>query len=187
MTDTLTPAPADADGYYDERVAALSTVPFWHLGEFHEPTVPERAHVWHWDEVVPELLRSRDVLDEGAGVAPAPGPAAAQPGPAPAPASAPPTRWSPPTRCCSRASRPRCTPTRSRRCASGRRAAAPAWWSTVEARAACARATCVLTPAGCWHGHVHPGGDEPVVWFDGLDVPLRHAAAGRLLPAAPSG
>jgi hypothetical protein len=23
-----------------------------------------------------------------------------------------------------------------------------------------------------WHGHVHPGGGEPVVWMDGLDVPF---------------
>ena len=30
----------------------------------------------------------------------------------------------------------------------------------------------VLTPGWSWHGHVHPGGDEPVVWMDGLDVPF---------------
>jgi gentisate 1,2-dioxygenase len=30
----------------------------------------------------------------------------------------------------------------------------------------------VLTPGWSWHGHVHPGGDEPVVWLDGLDVPF---------------
>jgi gentisate 1,2-dioxygenase len=30
----------------------------------------------------------------------------------------------------------------------------------------------VLTPPWCWHGHTHVGGDQPVVWFDGLDVPL---------------
>src|ERR1039457_5623312 len=29
-----------------------------------------------------------------------------------------------------------------------------------------------LTPGWSWHGHVHPGGDEPVVWMDGLDVPF---------------
>jgi gentisate 1,2-dioxygenase len=30
----------------------------------------------------------------------------------------------------------------------------------------------ILTPGWSWHGHVHPGGDEPVVWMDGLDVPF---------------
>ncbi|MEO8544817.1 MAG: cupin domain-containing protein [Burkholderiaceae bacterium] len=31
----------------------------------------------------------------------------------------------------------------------------------------------VLTPAWTWHEHVHPG-SEPLVWFDGLDLPLLH-------------
>jgi gentisate 1,2-dioxygenase len=31
----------------------------------------------------------------------------------------------------------------------------------------------VLTPAWTWHEHVHPGA-EPLVWFDGLDLPLLH-------------
>ena len=30
----------------------------------------------------------------------------------------------------------------------------------------------ILTPGWSWHGHVHPGGGEPVVWMDGLDVPF---------------
>ena len=30
----------------------------------------------------------------------------------------------------------------------------------------------ILTPSWSWHGHVHPGGEEPVVWMDGLDVPF---------------
>lgn len=30
----------------------------------------------------------------------------------------------------------------------------------------------ILTPGWSWHGHIHPGGDEPVVWMDGLDVPF---------------
>lgn len=30
----------------------------------------------------------------------------------------------------------------------------------------------ISTPGWSWHGHVHPGGDEPVVWMDGLDVPF---------------
>lgn len=31
----------------------------------------------------------------------------------------------------------------------------------------------VLTPAWTWHEHVHPG-TAPLVWFDGLDLPLLH-------------
>ena len=31
----------------------------------------------------------------------------------------------------------------------------------------------VLTPAWTWHEHVHPG-SQPLVWFDGLDLPLLH-------------
>jgi gentisate 1,2-dioxygenase len=29
----------------------------------------------------------------------------------------------------------------------------------------------VLTPSYCWHEHDNPG-DEPMIWFDGLDLPL---------------
>ena len=64
MTDTLNRAPNQE--YYD-RVAALSTVPFWRLAEMHEPSGPERPHVWRWDEVVPELLRSQHLDDESTG------------------------------------------------------------------------------------------------------------------------
>ena len=76
MTDTLHRAPNQE--YYD-RVAALSTVPFWQLGEMHEPSGPERPHVWRWDEVVPELLRSQHLEGEAAGDAAAPGAPVAQP------------------------------------------------------------------------------------------------------------
>ena len=44
----------------------------------------------------------------------------------------------------------------------------------------------VLTPAGCWHGHVHSGGDEPVVWFDGLDVPFVMSQRAGFFQPAPS-
>jgi len=29
----------------------------------------------------------------------------------------------------------------------------------------------IITPAGCWHDHGNDGG-EPVVWLDGLDIPM---------------
>src|SRR4051812_45867279 len=64
MTDTLNPAPNQ--DYYD-RVAALSTVPFWRLPELREPAGPERPHVWRWADVVPELLSSQHLVDDGAG------------------------------------------------------------------------------------------------------------------------
>ena len=76
MADTLNRAPNQE--YYD-RVAALSTVPLWQLGEMHEPSGPERPHVWHWDEVVPELLRVAAPGGRGRRGAAAPGAPVAQP------------------------------------------------------------------------------------------------------------
>ena len=55
MTSTL--APADVAGYY-QRLAELSTLPFWQAPEITEPAGPERGHVWHWQDVYPELARS---------------------------------------------------------------------------------------------------------------------------------
>jgi gentisate 1,2-dioxygenase len=44
----------------------------------------------------------------------------------------------------------------------------------------------LLTPAWCWHGHLHPGGDEPAVWFDGLDFPLVMALRAGFYREAPA-
>lgn len=63
MSQTL--APADVCHYY-QRLADLSTLPFWQRTEITEPTGPERGHVWHWQDVYPELARSRDIVDEAA-------------------------------------------------------------------------------------------------------------------------
>src|SRR5208337_3482947 len=63
MSQTLTSA--DVSHYY-QRLAELSTLPFWQLPEITEPTGPERGHVWHWHEVYPELARSRAILDGAA-------------------------------------------------------------------------------------------------------------------------
>ena len=51
-----TRAPADASHYY-QRLAELSTLPFWQREEFTKAG-PERGHVWHWQDVYPELARS---------------------------------------------------------------------------------------------------------------------------------
>ena len=48
MSHTL--APAGASHYY-QRLAELSTLPFWQREEFTEPAGPGRGHVWHWQEV----------------------------------------------------------------------------------------------------------------------------------------
>jgi gentisate 1,2-dioxygenase len=46
--------------------------------------------------------------------------------------------------------------------------------TTVNAqRCAMEQGDLVLTPAWTWHEHVHVG-SEPLVWFDGLDLPLLH-------------
>jgi gentisate 1,2-dioxygenase len=45
-------------------------------------------------------------------------------------------------------------------------------WTTVNGeRCPMARGDLVLTPSMTWHEH-HSGSDEPMVWFDGLDLPL---------------
>lgn len=40
-----------------------------------------------------------------------------------------------------------------------------------EAHIPMSRGDLILTPAMCWHGHINDG-DERMVWFDGLDLPL---------------
>ena len=62
---TQNPSPADIFHYY-QRLAELFTLPFWQLPEITEPTGPERGHVWHWQDVYPELARSREILDDAA-------------------------------------------------------------------------------------------------------------------------
>ena len=63
MSNTL--APDDVSHYY-QRLAELSTLPFWQREEFAEPTGPERGHVWHWQDIYPELARSRHFAADAA-------------------------------------------------------------------------------------------------------------------------
>src|SRR5436309_10104 len=63
MTQTLTPA--DVPHYY-QRLAELSTLPFWQVPDITDPAGPERGHVWHWHDIHPELARSREIADEAA-------------------------------------------------------------------------------------------------------------------------
>ncbi len=63
MTQAL--APAGVSHYY-RRLAELSTLPFWQLPDFGEPSGTERGHVWHWQDIYPEFARSRDIADDAA-------------------------------------------------------------------------------------------------------------------------
>jgi gentisate 1,2-dioxygenase len=63
MTQAL--APADVAHCY-QRLAELSALPFWQLPGFGEPSGPERGHVWHWQDIHPELARSRDITGDAA-------------------------------------------------------------------------------------------------------------------------
>ncbi len=59
MSHTL--APADVSHYY-QRLAELSMLPFWQREEFTEPAGPECGHVWHWQDVYPELAASSVIV-----------------------------------------------------------------------------------------------------------------------------
>jgi gentisate 1,2-dioxygenase len=167
MTDTLHRAPNQE--YYD-RVAALSAVPFWQLGEMHEPSGPERPHVWHWDEVVPELLRSQHLEGEATGELQRRALLLRNPGLTPPAFGATPTLVAAYQMLLPGESAPVHAHSFSalRFGASG----GDARMVVDGHRVPMHPGDLVLTPAWCWHGHVHTGGDEPVVWFDGLDVPL---------------
>ena len=165
MSQTLTSA--DVSHYY-QRLADLSTLPFWQLPDFTAPKGPERAHVWAWNEVYPELARSRDLLDDAAAASQRRALVFRNPG----------------------LDLPAATPT----IAAAYQMLFPGESAPVHAHSMSALrfglagsgarmiidgdrvpmdpGDLILTPGWSWHGHVHPGGDEPVVWFDGLDVPF---------------
>jgi len=167
MTQTLTPA--DVAHYY-QRLAELSTLPFWQLPDITEPAGPERGHVWHWHDIYPELTQSRDILDDAAALLQRRALILRNPGLTPPAVGATPTL------------------------AAAYQMLFPGETAPVHAHSMSAlrfgiagRGACmiidgdrvpmepgdlILAPGWSWHGHVHPGGDEPVVWLDGLDVPF---------------
>jgi gentisate 1,2-dioxygenase len=167
MSQTL--IPADASHYY-QRLADLSTLPFWHLPELTEPSGPERAHVWSWREVYPELARSRELLDDAAEVSQRralifrnPGLTASAPGTTPTITAAYQMLFpgeSAPVHAHSMSA------VRFGLAGNGARMIVDGDRIPMEP------GDLILTPGWSWHGHVHPGGDEPVVWMDGLDVPF---------------
>ena len=117
-------APADVSHYY-QRLAELSTLPFWQRPEITEPSGPERGHVWHWQDVYPELARSRDIADEAAALQRR-ALILRNPGLTPRRPVLPP-RSRRPTRCSSPARAPPSTPIPCRPCGSGSPAVRPAW------------------------------------------------------------
>jgi len=165
MSQTLTPA--DVSHYY-QRLADLSTLPFWQLPDFTAPAGPELGHVWAWRDVYPELARTRDILDEAAAASQRRALIFCNPG----------------------LGVPAATPT----IAAAYQMLFPGEFAPVHAHSMSALrfglaghgaqmivdgdrvpmepGDLILTPGWSWHGHVHPGGDEPVVWMDGLDVPF---------------
>jgi hypothetical protein len=121
MSHTL--VPADVSHYY-QRLAELSTLPFWQREEFTEPAGPERGHVRHWQDVYPELTRSREIATDAAGLQRRALIRATRGSPLRRPVPPRPSR--PPTRCSSPARVPPSTPIPSPPCGSGSRAVAPA-------------------------------------------------------------
>src|SRR5580700_9166893 len=163
-----TVAPADVSHYY-QRLAELSTLPFWQREEFTEPAGPERGHVWHWQDIYPELARSRHVTADAASlqrralILRNPGLTAPAAGATPTIAAAYQMLFpgeKAPVHAHS------ISAVRFGLAGSGARMIIDGDRVPMEP------GDLILTPGWSWHGHVHPGGDEPVVWMDGLDVPL---------------
>jgi gentisate 1,2-dioxygenase len=166
MTQTL--APADVSHYY-QRLAELSTLPFWQLPDITDPAGPEHGHVWHWQHIHPELTRTRQILDDAVALQRR-ALVLRNPGLPPPAAGATPTLA---------ASHQMLFPDET----------APVHAHSMSAlrfglagrgarmvidgdRVPLEPGDLVLTPGWSWHGHVHPGGSEPVVWLDGLDAPF---------------
>jgi gentisate 1,2-dioxygenase len=166
MTDTL--ATADVSHYY-QRLAELSTLPFWQVPEITEPAGPERGHVWHWQDVHPELVRSREFADEAAGLQ-RQALVFRNPGLAPPAIGATATIAAAYQMLFPGESAPvhahSMSALRFGLAGSGARMIIDGDRVPMEP------GDLILTPGWSWHGHVHPGGGEPVVWMDGLDVPF---------------
>ena len=178
MADTLT----RSTDYY-QRVAELSTVPFWHLGEFDEPVVPERSHVWHWQEVVSQLLASRDLVDDDAAALQRRALLLRNPGLVGPGFGATNTLVAAYQMLLPGES----APVHSHSFSALRFGAEGSDARMVvdgESLPLCP-GDLLLTPGWRWHGHLHPAGDEPAVWFDGLDVPFVMALRAGFHRSAP--
>jgi len=166
MTQTLTPA--DVSHYY-QRLAELSTLPFWQLPDITDPAGPERGHVWHWHDIHPELTRSREIADDAAAlqrralILRNPGLTSPAVGATPTLAAS-----------CQMLFPGETAPVHAHSMSALRFGLAGSGARMIidGDRVPMEPGDLILTPGWSWHGHVHPGGDEPVVWLDGLDVPF---------------
>jgi gentisate 1,2-dioxygenase len=166
MIQTL--APADVSHYY-QRLTELSTLPFWQLPDITDPAGPERGHVWHWHDIHPELTRSRTVPN-GAAALQRRALILRNPGLPPPAIGATPTLAASYQMLFPGETAPvhahSMSALRFGLAGSGARMIIDGDRVPMEP------GDLVLTPGWSWHGHVHPGGDEPIVWLDGLDVPF---------------
>jgi gentisate 1,2-dioxygenase len=166
MNQTL--APADVSHYY-QRLADLSTLPFWRVPEITEPAGSERGHVWHWLDIYPELARSREIPHEAAALQRR-ALVLRNPGLAPPAVGTTPTIGAAYQMLFPGESAPvhahSMSALRFGLTGSGARMIIDGDRVPMEP------GDLVLTPGWSWHGHVHPGGGEPVVWMDALDVPF---------------
>jgi gentisate 1,2-dioxygenase len=166
MSHTL--ALADASHYY-QRLAELSTLPFWRREESTEPAGPERGHVWHWQDIYPELTRSRHLAADAA-VLQRRALILCNPGLTPPTVGATPTIAAAYQMLFPGESAPvhahSMSAVRFGLTGSGTRMIIDGDRVTMEP------GDLILAPGWSWHGHVHPGDDEPAVWMDGLDVPF---------------
>ncbi len=167
MTHTL--ATADVSHYY-QRLAELSTLPFWQLPDVTEPAGPERGHVWHWRDIHPELARSREILDDTAAALQRRALILRNPGLTPPAFGATHTLAATYQMLFPGETAPvhahSMSALRFGLAGSGARMIIDGDRVPMEP------GDLVLTPGWSWHGHVHPGGDKPAVWMDGLDVPF---------------
>jgi gentisate 1,2-dioxygenase len=166
MTQTLTPA--DVSHYY-KRLAELSTLPFWQLPDIADPDGPERGHVWHWHDIHPELTRSREIVDDAAALQRR-ALILRNPGVAPPAVGATATLAA----SCQMLFPGETAPVHAHSMSALRFGLAGSGARMIidGDRVPMEPGDLILTPGWSWHGHVHPGGDEPVVWLDGLDVPF---------------
>ena len=166
MSHTL--APADVSHYY-QRLAELSTLPFWQREEFTEPAGPELGHVWHWQDLYPELARSRQFAADAASLQRRAlilcNPGLTQPAAGATPTIAAAYQMLFPGES---------APVHAHSISAVRFGLAGSGARMIidGDRVPMEPGDLILTPGWSWHGHVHPGGDEPVVWMDGLDVPF---------------
>ena len=160
--------PAERQAYYD-RIDPLSLAPLWEVLYkilVKEPTSAASAHLWDYAALRPHLLESADVISAAEAerrvlVLENPsmrgktcltetlygGLQLIMPGEV-APAH-------------------RHTPSALRFIVEG----SGAYTSVDGERAYMEPGDLILTPSWCWHDHGHDG-DQPVVWLDGLDIPL---------------